>query len=188
MAAKYALRDKLSSLWRIIKANIDRTAFIIFLGLLILMSGIYGYEITQPEPEFEVPPPGPIEKLLPNEAYEKAMSYIDTNTDLEKDEELKVIKYFNIFDYKYVRDKNELQKAADKKFKRAFNLYEDGKLDEAEKVLKSILLTWPSHLDSRELLDEIEAARATPTPTPTPERPPREGLPGQPPMIPGMGL
>ena len=177
MAFKDKLKDSFSAFWRKIKANIDRSAFIVFLTLLILMTGIYGYEITRPAPDWVDTSGAPPTEYLPNEAYEKAVKYIKSNTDLEKDEELKTIKYFNIFDYKYVRDKNELQKEADKKFSRALKLFEEGKNEESKKVLKSILLTWPSHLSSRELLSKIEAPKTTPTPTPTPKRPIRE-VPG----------
>jgi len=171
------IKEKFSGFWRIVKSNIDRSAFILFLLLLILMTGIYGYEVTRPEPEAGELPPGGIPRKIPNDQYRKSISYIKSNTDLEKDEELKIIKYFNIFDYKYVRDKNELQKEADKKFTRASKLFEEKKLDEATKVLKEILLTWPSHLSSKELLSKIQAAKATPTPTPTPKRP-TQGPPG----------
>jgi hypothetical protein len=165
------IKEKLSELWRVIKSNIDRSAFVLFLLLLVLMTGIYGYEITRPEPEQELPGGGGIPRKIPNDKYKTSINYIKANMDLEKDEELKIIKYFNIFDYKYVRDKNELQKEADKKFTRAQKLFEEKKMDEATKVLKEILLTWPSHLSSKELLVKIEAAKATPTPTPTPRRP-----------------
>jgi len=175
------MKEKFSDLWRVIKSNIDRSAFVLFFLLLVLMTGIYGYEITRPEPESDITGGGDIPRKIPNNQYTKSISYIKSNTDLEKDEELKIIKYFNIFDYKYVRDKNELQKEADKKFTRAMKLYEEKKMDEATKVLKEILLTWPSHLSSKELLAKIEAAKATPTPTPTPKRPVGApiGIPGR---------
>jgi len=176
------MKEKLSLLWRKIKANIDRSAFIIFLFLLIIMTGIYGYEITRPEIFEETGGSGPIRPELPNDDYRKAINYIKSNIELEKDEEIKIIKYFNIFDYKTIRDKNELQKEADKKFQRALTLFEDGKKQESMKVLKDILLTWPSHLSSRELIDKIEASMATPTPTPTPKRP--KNIPGLGEMIP----
>jgi len=174
------IKEKLSDLWRI-KSNIDRSAFMLFLLLLVLMTGIYGYEITRPEPEPGIVGGGDIPRKIPNDNYKTSINYIKSITDLEKDEELKIIKYFNIFDYKYVRDKNELQKEADKKFARAQKLYEEKKMDEATKVLKEILLTWPSHLNSKELLAKIEASKATPTPTPTPKRPVQalpKGVPG----------
>ncbi len=173
------VKEKLSDLWRIIKSNIDRSAFVLFLLLLILMTGIYGYEITRPEPLQEAVGGGSIPRKLPNDKYKTSVNYIKSNMDLEKDEDLKIIKYFNIFDYKYVRDKNELQKEADKKFTRAQQLYDEKKMDEATKVVKEILLTWPSHLRSKELLAKIEAAKATPTPTPTPRRTPPAAMPGR---------
>ena len=184
MAFQDKLKDTVSALWRKIKANIDRSAFIFFFILLVLMSGIYGYEITRPEPELINPTPGPMPTKLPNDDYQKAVNYIKSNTDLEKDDQLKVIKYFNIFDYKKVRDKNELQKDADKKYTRAQALFEEGKKEEAAKLLRSILLTWPSHLSSRDLLSKIES---TPTPTPTPTPAKATGLPDIPGM-PGMGM
>lgn len=172
------IKEKISIIWRKIKANVDRSTFVLFFLLLILMCGIYGYEVTRPEPSEEPTAGEGLPEHFPNDNYNKCMSYINSNTDLEKDEELKIIKYFNIFDYKYVRDKNELQKEADKNFTRALKLYEEGKSDDAMKILKDILLTWPSHLSSRELVGKIEASKATPTPTPTPKRP----MPGVPEM------
>ncbi|MBN1902331.1 hypothetical protein JW926_13480 [Candidatus Sumerlaeota bacterium] len=172
------VKDTFSILWRKIKANIDRSAFVVFFLLLVLMCGIYGYEVTRPEPEGETNTSGSLPEQLPNDNYNKCLNYIKSNTDLEKNEELKIIKYFNIFDYKYIRDKNELQKEADKNFVRALKLYEEGKSDEAMKILKNILLTWPSHLSSRELEAKIQASRATPTPTPKRPAPGGPGMEG----------
>ncbi len=137
------------------------------------MSGTYGYEQTRSEPEFIVPTSGAMAGLLPNDGYKKAISYMKANTDLEKDETLRAIRDFNIFDYKYVRNRTELEKEADRKYARAEKLYKERKINEARKILKGILLTWPSHLSSRELLKKIEASQATPTPTPPRPRPSR---------------
>ena len=172
---------------RIIQANIDRTAFVVFAVLLLLMVGIYGYEITRPEPEYITATKTKIQRELPNDQYEKCVKYIQGDTELEEAEQLRRIRDFNIFDYKYVRDREELEKAADKKYERAEQLYENGELEEAKKILEGILLSWPTHIRSKELLEKIQQAQATPTPSPTPKRRAPENMPpGMAPGMPGM--
>jgi len=162
------IKEQFGIIWLKAKANIDRTVFIIFLILLVIMVGIYGLEVSSPPPEIAIPPVAPMSHLLPNDNYNKTVKYLQTNTNLDANEELRKIRDFNIFDYKYVRNRDELQKEADKKFERAAKLYQDGKIDDAEKIVKEILLTWPSHIASKELLEKIIKSRATPTPKPTP--------------------
>lgn len=171
------IKEQFGIMWLKAKANIDRTVFIVFLVILVIMVGIYGYEASSPAPEIAIPPPTSMKPLLPNDNYNRAIKYIQSNTNLDANEELRKIRDFNIFDYKYVRNRDELQKEADKKFERAANLYREGKSDDAEKIVKEILLTWPSHIASKELLEKIIKSRATPTPKPTP-------IPGANPAVP----
>jgi hypothetical protein len=167
MDVQQLIKSKFASTLRKIQANVDRSAFVIFFLLLILMIGIYGYERSATIPEFTTPTGKKIEAMLPNEEYNKCIEYSKTDENLDNDENLRPIRDFNIFNYKYVRDRNELEKAADNKFKRAVKLFDDGKNDEAVKLLNEILLTWPSHIRSQDLFKKIEELRATPTPTPT---------------------
>lgn len=187
MALNVDPKEFFSGLWRRIKANIDRAAFIVFFLLLIIMAGIYGYEITRPEPPMQEFSAKPINPELPNENYQIAMDYLQGEPQLGPQDELRPIQEFNIFDYKTVSEREELERAANRKFERAASLYEQGNLDETERLLQEILLTWPSHQQSRELMNKIEQARATPTPTPTPTRraplpgfPEEQGVPGAP--------
>ena len=179
------IKETMAIIGRKIMENVDRSAFVAFLLLLLLMAGIYGLEVSRPEPEIVYPEGGTIPRALPNDDYKKALAYARASADIDQDENLRAIRDFNIFDFKKVRDREEMEKAADKKYERAAQLSEQGNNDEAEKMLKEILQTWPSHLRSRELLKKIEASRATPTPTPTPaprrpEGPPGESIPGEP--------
>ena len=181
------IKEKLAGIWLKIRANIDRSAFILFLVILVIVLGTYGYEISSPGPEYISSTGSQIQQLLPNDSYNKVIGYMQSNPDLNKDEELRKIRDFSMFDYKYVRDRDELQKEADKKFERAAKLYKENKIDEAEKILKEILLTWPTHIASKELLDKIAKSKVTPTPTPTP-KPAMPGpggpMPGEP--VPGI--
>lgn len=174
------VKEQLGILWIKIKANVDRTAFVVFLILLIAMVGIYGYEMSKQPPEMPDISTGKFTQLIPNENYDKVMNYIRSETELDKNEKIRKIRDFNIFDYKYVRDRDELQKEADKKYERAAQLFSENKIDDSEKILKEILLTWPTHISAKELLDKIVKAKMpTPTPKPTaPAVPPMEGAVG----------
>lgn len=174
------IKEQLGVIWIKMKANVDRTAFVVFLALLIIMVGIYGYEASKQAPEMPDISSGRFTQLIPNENYDKAMNYMKSETELDKNERIRKIRDFNIFDYKYVRDRDELQKEADKKYERAAQLFGENKVDESEKILKEILLTWPTHIRAKELLDKIVKAKMpTPTPKPTaPAAPPAGGMPG----------
>ena len=116
------LKESFSNLWRRISTNIDRAAFVVFFLLLLIMAGIYGYEATRPEPPMQEFSAKPINPELPNENYEVAMDYIQTDPQLDTEDELIPIQEFNIFDYKTVSEREELERAANRKFERAASL------------------------------------------------------------------
>ncbi len=69
---------------------------------------------------------------------------------------------YNMFDYKSVRDRQEIEKGAEQKFAQAKTLSTSQK-PEAVRLLKEILIQVPMHKQARELLNQLEPP-ATETP------------------------
>jgi hypothetical protein len=175
------MKEKLQALSRWIKEHIDMVVLIIF-AVLFLFVGIQIYtEMNYTPPPLEPPLPWKPEDYLPNENFDKVVGMMKESSPIEEDEQYVALAKFNIFDYKIVRDRDMIQKEMDNKFQQALKFFNDGDLKRSKNVLTEILSSWPMHINSRDLLDKINAQlNPTPTPSPTPGPLPRG------PMMPGM--
>lgn len=88
------------------------------------------------------------------------------------------IALYNMFDYKSVRDKQQIERGADERFLKAQEAATAGRNEDAKRLLSEILRQVPSHKKARELMEKINpstppaspgatpAAAVTPAPTP----------------------
>jgi preprotein translocase subunit SecA len=142
-----------------LKENLDRVIFVLFIILLVILAMNYlkeqgadlGPTIT------DRLPPRKLEDMLPNPQYEKVVAVLNANTDPDKASELKSLWEYNMFDYKTVRDRDVILKEYDKEYTKAEDLFNRAKYAEAKEIIDKILLHWPSHIKSRDLLRQIDA-------------------------------
>lgn len=167
------MKEKIQALSRFLKKYLD----FVILGIYIVFLAYIGMrvymEYNAPSQPLEAPPPWNPESHHP-EKFDDVLGLIKPRTELEQDERFIALGKFNMFDYKIVRDRDEILKELDAKYDQAEKLYKEGNLQGAKKVLTEILSSWPIHMRSRELLTRIdEVLNPTPTPSPTPgPRPP----------------
>jgi len=160
------LKEKLQEIGRKLLANADRTATA-FLGVLFLVViGLFMHELSKGEAEPETPPDNPFRDLLPNEKYDAiAKNFINVDPDIAKNEQLRRLTEFNMFDLKSVKAQEELAKQMDTQVDQAEKLIQEGKKDEALKILESVLARKADHVRALDLKNQI---LPPPTTTPTP--------------------
>ena len=172
------MKEKIQALLRWVKTHVDLVVLIIF-AVLFLVVGVQIYmEMNYAPPALPAPLPWVPDEYLPNEEYEKVTEMMKESPPIEEDEEYVALANFNMFDYKIVRDRDMIQKEMDNKFQQALDLYNNGDLKRSKNVLTEILSSWPIHINSRNLLNKINAQlNPTPTPSPTPGPAPRGPMP-----------
>jgi type II secretory pathway component HofQ len=88
---------------------------------------------------------------------------------------IRQIRQYNMFDYKSVKDREVLERAANQKYDQAERLRKEGKTVEARKLAEEVLGSIPTHRRAKELLDQLTA------PAPAPGTAPAAAPPGAPP-------
>ena len=162
------MKEKIQALARFLRKYLDFVVLAIYIVFLVYIGLRVYMEYNAPSQALEPPPPWNPESHHP-EKYEDVVGLIKGTTNLEQDERFIALGKFNMFDYKIVRDRDEILKELDAKYDQAEKLFKEGNLQGAKKVLTEILSTWPIHMRSRELLSKIdEVLNPTPTPSPTP--------------------
>lgn len=108
-----------------------------------------------------------VDKVKDNPEYKK----IETLAKPQKIEEyadIEQVRKYNMFDYKSVQDKELLERTARKRLDDAKAAVAKGQKDEAKRLLKEILVGFPTHRGAKDLLAELEgrapASAATPAP------------------------
>jgi hypothetical protein len=162
--------EKLTAYLQKLKGNIDRVVLVIFLILLVIILLNYFKEqsASMPPSILDRQTPRNLDPMLPNPQYERVLAFLNTTSDPDKANQYKSLWEYNMFDYKSVRDRDLILKEYDKEYSRAEELFKQGKYAEAKDIIERILLHWPSHIKSRELLKQIQAA-TQPKPTEKPK-------------------
>lgn len=159
------MNGKVLSVQEKLRGQLDKAIVIVF--LLFLIGIIYAY-MQEQSASMEPPSPQakqPIDQYLPNPDYEKVVKLLTENPNLEQNEAFISLGRFNVFDYKTVRDREIILKEMNQKFVQAQQLYNDGKYDDARKILKDILTVWPAHINSQDLLKKIDEQLSSSSPS-----------------------
>ena len=90
------------------------------------------------------------------------LSTMSAQPDIKNNPTIQQVAQYNMFDYKSVRDRQEIEKGAQVKLAQAKSLSTTQK-PEAIRLLKEILVQVPMHKQARELLNQLEPV-ATPAP------------------------
>lgn len=151
----------------------ERNAGKIVMGALFLILLGLGYAIYSEQGSTAVDAeggtPAKLPDPLPDNPHFKRVSAMATGQDLTSFPAIQQVAQYNMFDYKSVRDKQEIERGADQKFAQAQNAATNGQAEEAKRLLNEILKQVPTHKKAHELLDKLNAttkAAASPTPKP----------------------
>ncbi len=174
-------KEKLILLVNWVKTHLELSVLGLLVIFFLYVAGRVYLEYNSEREGIEPLPPWNPQELIPNENYEKATkAFSKKSSSLDEDERLYMLKS-NPFDYKTVRDRDLIRKEVENKFVEAEKYFNEGNLTYALKVLREILVIWPTHQRSRELLAKVEAQLnpPTPTPSPTPRPAPAAPMPGE---------
>lgn len=156
MAAKVPIGKK-------IKKNLDK----IVMGTLWLMVGGLAYvwfveQNSTVGADAETGKPADLSDPVAKNANWEKLSKMSAQPNIQNFPQIQQAAQYNMFDYKSVRDRQEIERGAEQKLAQAKTLSTTQK-PEAIRLLKEILIQVPMHKQARELLNQLEPA-ATPTP------------------------
>lgn len=168
---------------KMLKTNLDKVT----IGVLaMLLAGLVGALLMEksndlvgslPEPE-NLKLEDPLQKN-PNWKIVQAMS---TRQEMAQYPAIRQIRQYNMFDYKSVKDREALERAANQKFEQAERAMKEGKTEEAKRLAEEVLGSIPAHRRAKELLDQISKSSAAPA---APGSQPAGAAAAPPPAAPG---
>jgi hypothetical protein len=156
---------------KLLKQNLDKVTIGVLgimtmgLGVAIFMEKSSDMVASIPEPEI-LRLEDPLEKN-PNWRLVQAMM---SPQEISKYPAIRQIRQYNMFDYKSVRDREAVDRAANQKFEQAKKAESEGKTEEAKRLAEEVLASIPAHRAARELLDKLnkpaEGAKSASKPAP----------------------
>lgn len=162
------MNDNMAKYMKMAEKNLGR----IVMGVLFLMLGGLIFAWYQEQNAFiggeggDGVPAKMTDPIAENTAYKKVQAMAG-DQPMSEYPGIQQISQYNMFDYKSVRDKQEIERGAEQKLKQAETAVAAGRTEEAKRLLGEILQQVPSHRKAREMLEKMnpkEKAAATPTP------------------------
>lgn len=155
------MNDKTAQYVKMLKAHVDRIVVGVVYVLLALLVWFWYSEQTTTDTGQNAPqPPKLVDPVPDNPGYKMITRAMET-PDISKYPEIDAVRKFNMFDYKTVREKQQVEQGANEKFKQAQDAAAKGQTEEAKRLLKDCLDAFPTHAKARELLDKLTGANAS---------------------------
>ncbi len=165
------MNDKTKHYIRLAERNLGRIVMgVLFLILLGLGYAIYS-EQESTSGSAEGGKPAVLDDPLPKNSHFHKVMAMATAQDITSFPAIQQVAQYNMFDYKSVRDKQEIERGADQKFAQAQDAATKGQPDEAKRLLGEILKQVPTHKKARELLDKLSASPAAKAEAPPAAKP-----------------
>ena len=155
------MNDKTAQYVKLLKTQVDRIVVGIMFCLLAAM--VFLWYLEQSRGSQTTGEGGKIailEDPIPNNPFYKKVVAIGEPQSLSNYPGIEQVAKYNMFDYKSVRDKQEIERAATRKYAQAEVAASAGRIDEAKQLLQEILQQFPSHLKARELRDKLSPESA----------------------------
>lgn len=181
------MKEKLELIGKRLLKNIRLVAVVFFALLLGASFYLSSKESNFSDPVPEPPAPQAISNKFAGETananYSLLMSsFVRQSTDISQDARLSRLIRVNMFDDKSVASEKEMEEAVRDDYLKAQQAFTDGKLDDAMRLLESILQRNPTHRGSLEIKRKIEERRAAEAAAaaagqPTEGAPPADGQP-----------
>ncbi|MGI8908825.1 MAG: hypothetical protein ACR2IE_20320 [Candidatus Sumerlaeaceae bacterium] len=164
------MSDKTKHYIRLAERNLGRIVMGVLLFILVgLAYALYSEQSNTVGVDAEGGMPARLEDPLPKNPHFLRITTMSTPQDLASSPPIQQVAQYNMFDYKSVRDKQEIERGADQKFAQAQDAATKGQPDEAKRLLGEILKQVPTHKKARELSEKLNsAATAKPAATATP--------------------
>ncbi len=140
---------------KLLKKHIDRVVIVVmylFLGALVYV----WYSEQEAESVSEAGKIAVIEDPVATNSFWGTVQTMSEPQQIDAYPGIKQIRQYNMFDYKSVRQAEDLLRGLNQKFQQAQDAEKAGKKDEAVRLLKDILQQKPTYRPARELLDKLE--------------------------------
>jgi hypothetical protein len=161
---------------KLLKTNLDKVTIGVLGMMMVGMGGALFLEkssdFSASQPESEILK---LEDPLAANPNWKLVQAMATRQEMVQYPAIRQIRQYNMFDYKSVKDREVLERAANQKYDQAERLRKEGKTVEARKLAEEVLGSIPTHRRAKELLDQLTA------PAPAPGTAPAAAPPGAPP-------
>jgi hypothetical protein len=166
------MSDSTEKYIKILKTNLDKVT----IGVLGLMTlGLVGAVMMEKSTDLAASLPEP-ELLRLEDPLEKNPNWTIVQTMMSRQEmanypAIRQIRQYNMFDYKSVRDREAIERAANQKYDLAFRARQEGRTEEAKRLAEEVLASIPTHRRAKELLDQLKPPTAATAGTPAPSTP-----------------
>lgn len=163
------MNDQAAKYLKMIKSHVDRVVVgVVYALLAVLVWFWYSEEMTtggeQEGRKLVLVDP------IPNNPSRKLLMQAKETPDIAKFPTIEQVRRFNMFDVKTVKEKRDIEKQADDKFKQAQDFASKGQTEEAKRLLTETLQSFPTHKQAKELFDKLsgpkEGAASAATPSP----------------------
>jgi hypothetical protein len=153
------MNDKTKQYLRMAEKNLGRIVVgVLGVILLGLAYSIYSEQTSTAGLDAGAGKPAVLDDPLPKNPNFKRVAAMAEPQDMGKHPAIQQVAQYNMFDYKSVRDKQEIERGADQKFAQAQDAAGKGQAEEAKRLLGEILKQVPTHKKARELLDKLNAS------------------------------
>jgi hypothetical protein len=164
------MNDKTKHYIRLAERNLGRIVMgVLFVILAGLVYAIYSEQGSTAVESAEGGVPAKLPDPVADNAHFKRVEAMSSTVDYTSFPQIQQVAQYNMFDYKSVRDKQEIERGADQKFAQAQAAANNKQNEEAKRLLNEILKQVPTHKKAKELLDKLNSgAKAEATPAATP--------------------
>lgn len=168
------MSEKSEQFNKTLKKNSDKIAIALLVAILCGM----GYAYMQEEKNATTAP-SPAKKdanfddtLVMSPEYQK-LAAMSASPDISKSPDIARVAQFNMFDYKTVQAREQVEADASRQVEQAKQLISQGKRDEARAILQSVVSRVSSNREAVQLLNSITPkVEQTPAPQADPNQPP----------------
>lgn len=151
---------------KLLKKHMDRVVIGTLYLLLFALVGIWYMEQAGGDTTAEEGKPASIPDKIPNNPFWTSVQKMSEPQKIEDYAGIQQIRQYNMFDYKSVKQQEDLLRGLNQKFAQAQEAEKAGRKDEAVKMLKEILQQKPTYRPAQGLLEKLEPKPAA---APAPE-------------------
>jgi hypothetical protein len=151
------MNEQVERTLKILKINADKVA-ISLLGLMFvgLLGALLLEKSTDVVAAIEEPETLRLEDPLEKNPNWKVVQGMMTRQDITQFPAIRQIRQFNMFDFRGVRDRQEIERTANQRFEVARQAFSEGRREEARRILEEeVLRSFPAHGPAGELLARI---------------------------------
>ena len=158
------MNDKAAQYVKLLKSQVDRIVVAVMFCLLGVMVFLWYLEQTRgSETAASTGRIATLEDPIPKNPFNKKVMSMGDPQSLSDYPEIEQVAKYNMFDYKSVKNKEAIEREANRKYEQAEAAASAGRLDEAKRLLQEILEQFPTHQKARELRDKLSPEASTGT-------------------------